>query len=143
MFKVLDLTKRAWTHERGALTIAGLWAGIEDRMRPCIGIWRTADEGNEKLWPCVVVLEDAWKWTEEVGDPGHCARVSMRFCEMLRLDVHNPRVPIQLTMLIQDHIGDLVAIPPYQAQDAEAVADIVMHDRHTGAITEVEVREDV
>lgn len=108
-----------------------------------MAIWRTADEGKDVLWPCVIVLEDAWKWTEEVGDPGHCARTSMRFCEMLRLNHHDPRVAIQLTMLIQDHLGDLCSIPPYQAHDTEAVADIVMHDRHTGAITEVEVREHV
>ncbi|QND60371.1 hypothetical protein [Mesorhizobium huakuii] len=108
-----------------------------------MAIWRTADEGYDRLWPCVVTLEDAWKWSEEVGDPAHCARTSVMFCEMLRLNAVDPRVPIKLTMLIQDFIGDLVSMRPYQATDSEIVADIVMRDRNSGSVTEVEVREDV
>lgn len=144
MGHVLDLTNTAWKRDcRGGITLIGTWLAQGDRHRPCMVIIRTGEEMHDDTIPCIITVDKAWIWSEEIGDPRQAARMSMQFAEALRLDVHNPKVVIRLTMTIADHLGDLLHIPPYQPRETTAVAEMTVTDHRTGRTKEVEIRDDV
>lgn len=140
----LDLSRRAWTRVRGALTLIGTWMLNEDRRwRPVMAIIRTGDELTDHTIPCIVTMDKAWIWSEEIGDPRQAARIAHGFAQALRLDEHEPRTVVRLAMLIHDHLGDLLHIPPYvpDADDADVIGEATVTDRRTGATHELEIRD--
>lgn len=120
----LDLTRYAFRHQRGDLTLYGTWFG-KDNPRPCLVLTAT----YRRTVPCVVLLENAWLWSDEVGDPGHCARSSVNFAQYLGLDYTNQITCMRVTSLIQDHLGDLIAMPP-KPNERIVVADAILTDEH-------------
>lgn len=139
----LDLRYRVWTKAHGELTFIGTWMRTDDaQYRPVMVIIRTGEEYSEHTVPCIVPMEDAWKWSEELGNPELTARNTVAFVQALRMtpDKHSA---IRLTLLIQHHLGDLLGIPPFETQGIaqEVTADLVRIDHDTGEITEKEIRD--
>lgn len=143
MTAALDLTRRHFTRERGGITIIGTWISIEGRWRPCLALIRTGDEYSEHTVPCVVTVDKAWIWSEEIGDPREAAQTAFKFMEALRIDTNDKRNAIRLAMLIADHLGDLLHIPPFRPEPGAVVAEVTMTERETGRVREVELRDDV
>ncbi|MRX32817.1 hypothetical protein [Aminobacter sp. MDW-2] len=139
----LDLTKRHWTATRGELMAIGSWIRLDDRWRPCMAIIRTGDDGSERAIPCVVTIDKAWIWSEEIGDSREAARSMVGFLEALRLNPQNFRNHHRVFSLIADHLGDLLKMPPYQADRSTPILDVTIQERETGRIREVEISEDV
>ncbi|MFK4259049.1 hypothetical protein [Agrobacterium tumefaciens] len=137
----LDLTKRVWTKRRGGIIAIGTWLRLEQRFRPCMVIIPADREYDDRLMPCVVTIDKAWIWSEDVGDPIQAAHTAHQFAEILGLASHDKRTVIRLAMFIQDHLGDLLSIPPYQNPDQQTVAEITMRDPNTGRTVEAEIRE--
>ncbi|WP_425643241.1 hypothetical protein [Agrobacterium tumefaciens] len=137
----LDLTKRVWTYKRGGIIAIGTWLRLEQQFRPCMVIIPADREYDDRLTPCVVTGDNAWIWSEEVGDPIQAAQTAHQFAETLGLASHDKRTVIRLAMFIQDHLGDLLSIPPYQNPDQQTVAEITMRDPNTGRTIEAEIRE--
>ena len=143
MSVALDLRYRAWTKVHGDLTFIGSWIREENsQFTASIVIIRTGEENNEHTVPCIVPATDAWKWSEQIGDPRGQARTTVEFLNALRMRFTR-RNAIRLTSLIHDHIGDLLAIPPFETLGVEQVvtADMIRIDHSTGEITEQEIRD--
>lgn len=140
---VIDLAQRAFTFSRKGLTAIGTWIKIDGRWRPCMAIIRTGDELNPACRPCIVAADNAWIWDENIGDPRRTAHVVVDFLKALRMDMNRPQDHIDLVLFVQDHLGDLLGIPPRPPQKGEVVAELTMTETDTGRVREVEVRDDV
>ena len=144
MTVALDLSKRAWTRHTKGLTLIGTWiVNEDDRWRPCMVIIRTGDEYNPAVVPCVVTMDNAWLWDERIGDPRRAAHHAAQFAEALRMepDVDNM---IRLAMIIADHLGDLLTIPPFSPLPGTPIAEVTISERDTGRVMrEVELTADV
>lgn len=137
MSHMLDLSRRAFDFQRGNITVIGTWVQLDfRRWRPCLVLVRTGEELREDTWPCVVTVDQAWIWSEEIGDPQRAAHQAMAFAQALRLG-DTPQTVIRIASLIHDHLGDLLGIPPYQGPDDEPVAEVTITDRATGRTREV------
>lgn len=136
----LDLTKRHWTKVRGPITAVGTWFNNGERWRQCIALFRTDDEGSDELVPCVIPIDRAWVWSEDIGDGRQSARMTVAFAQAMRLTI-DKRTLITLTSMIHDLLGDLLTIPPYQAAPGEVIAEVVVTNRDTGKSHEVVLRD--
>ena len=141
MSPALDLNRRVWTFRRDGITAIGTWLRVEGRFRPCMVLIPADREYDDRLTPCVVTMDRAWIWSEEVGDPAEAARTAFQFARCLGLAENNPRTIIRLAMFINDHLGDLLSIPPYQNPDAEIVAEVTMVEADTGRTVETVLKE--
>ncbi|MGK9200475.1 hypothetical protein [Sinorhizobium meliloti] len=141
MTPALDLTKRVWTFRRSGVTAIGTWIRIEDRFRPCMVLIPADREYDDRLTPCVVTLDRAWIWSEDVGDPAQAAATAFQFAHALGFNAFDGPSVRRLAMFIADHLGDLLSIPPYDHSDAQTVAEITMTDPTTGKVTEAVLKE--
>lgn len=144
MTTTLDLSKRAWLKSHGDVTAIGTWIVIEGRHRPCLVLIRTAEEMSDHTMPCVVTVDKAWIWSEDIGDPRLAAHMAFGFAQALRLSEHDPHTIIRIAGIVHDHLGDLLHIPPYRpADNANVVAELTVTDRNTGKSREAEIDIDV
>ena len=135
----LDLTKYAFRHQRGDITVYGTWFGKD--QQPALVLVQSGTEERGFVVPCVVPLASAWLWSDQIGDPAHCARQSYWFAHALRLTANNIATCMRITTLIRDHIGDLASIP-VKPTESIVVADALRTDQY-GKTQHAEVREDV
>lgn len=141
MSVALDLTHRHFTRERGDLVLIGTWIRVEGRWRPCLVLVRPLDLGRDVAVPCVVTLDKAWIWSEDVGDLFMAATTTADFLHALRMEPSNRNIN-RIRAMIHDHLGDLMTIPPYRAGERAAVADAVLTDQY-GRARELEIVDDV
>lgn len=123
----LDLTQAHFERICGDITVFGTWFGA--KRVPALVLLPTARVGHDRVTPCVVPLQSSWLWARETGDPRHCARVSALFAESLGFNAHNAFMLMRITSLIQDHLGDLLTIPPKPSQTYVA-ADAILTDEN-------------
>lgn len=139
---LIDLTKYQFRREARGFAIYGTWlfrSAIGVPPEPCLVIVPLARPvTHERSTPAVIPLRAAFVWSEEMGDPRHCARSSAAFLENMDMAV-SPLACMSLTMAIRDHLGDLLAIRPYEG-DRVVVADAIRTDeqgrQHHAEITE-------
>lgn len=137
----LDLTKRVWTFRRHGVRAIGTWIRLDDRFRPCMVLIPADREYDSRLTPCVITVDRAWIWSEEVGDPAQAAFTAIQYATTLGLSANDNRTVMRLAMFIADHLGDLLSIPPYPKDDQETVAEVTMREVNSGRTIEAEIRE--
>ncbi len=142
MTQVLDLNKRAWTKTHGPITAIGTWLRSEGQFRPCLVLIPTGGEYSDRLVPCVVTVDKAWLWSEQIGDPRTAAHTAASFAAHMGFDV-TPQICIRIATIIHDHLGDLLTIKPYQPEKGEVIGEATLVDLATGRVTETEIRADV
>jgi hypothetical protein len=107
----LDLTRYHFRHLHGDITAYGTWWLAEDSgPRPCLVLLPTHKQSWEKTRPCVVMLDQAWVWSEEIGDPFRAARNALDFADALGLGA-SPSNGIRVRSIIVDHLDDLLKMP--------------------------------
>lgn len=125
----LDLTRYHARHTHGDITVFLTWYGDgAGRAEPALALVPTYKIGHEGVTPCVVTLSNAWRWSAEIGDPHHCAQASLIFARLLGMDDTTMFGPMRIATMIQDHLGDLVLMPP-DYREREVMADAVLRDR--------------
>ena len=139
----LDLNKRHWTRTKGPITLIGTWIRDRfDRWQPCMVLIRTGDELSDHLWPCVITMDKAWVWDTVIGDEREAGETLAGFLDPLRLPPNTSTI-VGLFNLINDHLGDLLTIPPYpmEFRDGAVVAEATIVNHTTGQSREVEIRD--
>jgi hypothetical protein len=132
---ILDLSKRNWSHSRFGLTAIGTWVRLDDRWRPCMAIVRN---NAHTLRPCVIPLEDAWRWSDQEQKP---ELLAARFLGQLGIDPSNPDNRHRLIDLVNSRMVDLITMPPRPAdaeEHDEPVVELTVVNSLTGK-TEVEL----
>lgn len=135
----LDLTKYAFRRQHGDITVYGTWFG--DRQRPVLVLVPTHRLSFDKTTPCVIPLENAWKWSEEAGDPRDAVQTAFKFAELLGLDGFNRFTVMRILSIVRDELGELLKIPP-KPTESQVVADAFRTDVN-GKVTHTEIREHV
>lgn len=137
----IDLSKRHATHEHGDVTVIVTWT--QHNRRPALVLVPTyAPLDNQRITPCIVPLNLAFKWDEHTGDGAHCADTTAIFAANLGFPF-NPRLLFRLTDLIREHLGDLLSCPPMPAIEQVEVAFATLTNHETGAVTQSGITEDV
>lgn len=138
----LDLNKSVWTKTRGGITAIGTWVRVEGDFRPCMVLIRAGSEYDDRLIPCVILQDRAWVYDEATGDPAEAARTLALFAPYLGLALTDARSCMRLMLFINDMLGDLLHIPPYQHdRDAPVVSEITLINHTTGKSLESEMRD--
>ena len=138
---LIDLTRYAWRREARGFVLYGTWlfrSAIGVPPEPCLVITPNRQVSHERTTPAVIPIRASWIWSEEYGDPRHCARSSAAFLENMDMTA-SPLACMSLTMAIRDHLGDLLHIPPWTGERV-VVADAIRTDasgrQHHAEITE-------
>ncbi len=109
----LDLTRYHERYQHGDITVYLTWWLASDAgPRPCLVLIPTNAQSNERGTPCVVPLNQAWVWSEAIGDPVHAARWAFAFAQTLGLDTNNVTNVFRVRSIIADHLGDFLKMPP-------------------------------
>lgn len=143
---ILDLSHYAWKRDLNGLTLIGTWIYRERRHRPCMVLIRSGEEMSDHTMPCVVTVDKAWIWSEEIGDAAQAAQTAFAFASALRLD-DTPETIYRLAALINDHLSDLLTIPPYSSPNstlpsgAHVIGHMSITDRQTGTTRDMELTD--
>jgi hypothetical protein len=139
----LDLTRRHFSRTIGPIMIIGTWLRDDEaQWRPALVLLRESDELSGAVVPCVVPLNTAWVWSEEIGAPHIAARAAVEFARQMRFDDSDPKSVFRIAGLIRDHLDDLVAMPPLPPgeRDERVVAEALIRDLSTGKTSEVTLK---
>lgn len=140
MKHALNLSQYHFVQRHGDLTAFGTWYGTE-QQRPALVLVRTnAVISHERVTPVVIPMDNLWIWSEEVGDPAHCAQACYRFAPSLGLDPYNSVSMMRIASIVRDHIGDVMSMPTEPTGEFRVVADALMTDAD-GKETHKEIRE--
>lgn len=139
---VMDLARQHFAYDHGEVMVIGTWFRNDEQWRPCLALVRPDDLGKEGCEPCIVLVDRAFIWEPETGDAAQVAQSCYRFAKSLRLNYDDPKVLTRLAMLVGDHLGDLLAIPPLTL-DRRPAAIASLTDPESGElITEIDVDDD-
>lgn len=124
---ILDLNESHFVQAHGDITVFGTWYGTTER-RPCLVLLPTYQR-MDKVTPCIIPIDNAWKWAEETGDVRDVARSCFQFCQALGLDPYNQITVMRVLSIIRDHMGDLLSMPAAPVpQGLHVTADAVWKD---------------
>jgi hypothetical protein len=88
-----------------------------------------------EVTPCVVLLEQAWVWSEAIGDPVRAAHIAMEFVDVLGQSP-TPQSCFRVRGIIIDHLSELVLMPPMPAAMREhvVIGEAKVTDREGGRV---------
>ncbi|SEN87310.1 hypothetical protein SAMN04489859_102025 [Paracoccus alcaliphilus] len=147
---VLDLQFRAFETVTRGIRVIGSWYmdPVSRQTEPCLVLLdanRPVRPG--RTIPCIIPLSDMWKWTREMGDPAHVARVVHDWISSGAL----PGVPddrsdaFRIFDAVQSRLRDLWSMPPLPPKaaikhGAIPVGEIEITERESGkTVQEIEV----
>lgn len=130
----LDLTKRHFVHPHlgKGITVYGTWWRNNDgTVRPCIVLLPTARKINHQLTPCVITLDDAFKWdiedTKLSAKQRHAVQVYMSNAARefaIALGLGDSKLSIATVInVVHDELGELLTLPPVPPGEIQVVAD--------------------
>lgn len=139
MTAALDLTQRHFTHVKGNITVIGTWLNDGETVKTCLALIRTGEEASEHLVPCVVTMDVAFLFDRSTHKlypdwARQAALMGFEYAQAMRL-TPLPYHAQRICELVEDHIDDLFAIPPYQPptlRNEEAVIEVTITDRDSG-----------
>lgn len=133
-----DLNLVYATVDRGDVKVWFTWNRLTGE--PCMVLTRNlAIISASRIIPCVIPLQSAWAWTEEVGDEHHAMGTAAIFCANIGFNPHNLRNVTRLVGIVRDLLGDLISMPPLPEDGKQVLADILHTDADTGSQKHVEV----
>lgn len=148
---VLDLSLAYFEATHCGIRIIGTWVMDPEtrQSQPCIVLLdarRPVRPG--KVIPCIIPLDQAWRWTRELGDPEHVANTVADWmaCGAMPGQPFNKRDVFAVFDAVQSRLRDLLKMPPLPVKAAikhgaaPAIGDLVITERESGkVIHEVEV----
>jgi hypothetical protein len=135
-----DLTKNHAVYSRGDVLIWLTWNFLTGQR--CMVLTPRVDRINhERITPCVILQDDAWRWAEETGDEGDVAITAAIFCANLGFNPNNIKNVIKIVSIVRDLMGELLALPPMPREGMEVAADLIITNNDTGQEVHREVKD--
>lgn len=140
----VDISKYHFRHESGFLVAIGSWAkhGPGD-WRRCLVIMRRWSFGSGDMRLFTVFDDiDLPNWALDspgYGDAAWAMTMALRGCEELDITADKANA-IRIIALVNEHLYELLMMPPRPPMDTVAIADVVIRERETGRTIEKEVR---
>lgn len=142
---VVDLSLRHFENTcRGVLVIGTWYMDPETRQsQPCLALvdaHRKVRPG--KTVPCIIPLDQAWRWTREIGDHAHVSRTIAEWiaCGALPGAIANKSDFHAVLDAIQSRFRDLLTMPPLPVKAAithgaaPAAGDLIITERASGKV---------
>lgn len=147
---VLDLNHTHFEHLHGGILVMGSWYMDREtrESQPCLVLLDAARKVQRKRTiPCVIPLDDMWKWTVEMGDKDHVSRCVTDWMTSGALpgSPTNKRDVFNVLDAVQSRLRDLWSMPPLPVKaaiknSAVPVGALTITERNTGkAVHEIEV----
>jgi len=136
----LDLTQYHFVRKAGDLTVYGTWFG--DQKRPALVLVPANHNDRDRFAPFVVPIDNAWIWSEELGDPALQVQSAHDACRALGFDHLNRFTLLRILCAIRDNMADLLKMPP-KPTERVVVADAFRTDHDTGHVRHMEIAEHV
>ncbi|OOY20878.1 hypothetical protein BMI86_10250 [Thioclava sp. DLFJ5-1] len=148
----LDLDIRHFEHRSGNILVIGSWLMDHKahRTEPCLVLIdarrdpRRIGKGARRAVPCVIPLNEAWRWTLERGDPAHMSRVISEWIGdgLLPGDVGDKKSVFRVLDAIQSRLRDLYFMPPLPMKAAlrhsitptNVIGDVTITERDSGKV---------
>lgn len=154
---MFDLSVAHFTRVHRGIRVQGVWLRDDEDIagwEPALALtnastWRLNSD-NPDSNVCLVTMRQAWAWSEprQGDDPlivREMARIAARSCRLfarnLGLTENNQATLMSVLMVVRDHLGDLLAMPPKPPTDETVVADVTWSDPRTGAVKHGEVTD--
>lgn len=133
----LDLAHHHFKQAHGDITVYGTWFRFrEEGWRQVLVLMPTDETMFDCVAPYLIPLDHAYLWTVEHGDPEHAARGAYNCAEGLAMKP-TPLTLSRIVSIVQDHIGDLLAIPPRPVFEPGVVGYAHMHQGGRREIREI------
>lgn len=141
---LINLTRYGFVQGYGDITVYGTWAGTGTSRSPALVLVPTYRKlSHQRVTPCVIPMNIAWAWSEEIGDPRHCMETAIAFA-MEGLGVAPDfRTCVRIMSIVRNHIGDLVNMKPEPTYDRTVAAEVIQTEIETGKQTYSEVMDHV
>jgi hypothetical protein len=142
----IDLRYTRWDYTRAGLRAVGTWRFDLKPPRPCMVLLPAKVKIHpDRVTPVVIDLDDAWKWTEEYGDPEECAILIMNWfaAGFLPGNPANTRDYNRVFNIVRERLNDLLMSPPAPARNPEIVGDMTITYRETGTVQQKDIVDDV
>lgn len=148
---VLDLEQAHFTHTVGGILVIGTWYMDREtrEAQPCLVLLDAARRLQRKrVIPCIVLLEDMWRWTVEMGDRDFVARNISDWLNSGALpgSATNKKDVFRVMDAVQSRLRDIVTMPPLPPKAAikhgaaSPVGELIITERDTGkTVQEIEV----
>lgn len=128
------------THTRGSVTIWLTWNRLNGR--PCMVLTPTDMRGgHERVTPCVIPLEQAHVWDEDIGELHHANFMAALFCANLGFNPYQIKNILKVQGYIRDYIEDLIRMPPMPPDHREITAEAIITDNTSGKETFKEIAD--
>lgn len=139
----LERTREVYLH--GTIMVWMTWLRVSPgKWDPCMVLTRDRVRATDgaRCVPCVVPLSRAWAWDDEIGDIRGTLTTAVEWCPALGLNPMNPRDVFRVKRIVNDHLHDLLTMPPMPRGEGEVhVADMIVTDAKSGKVWETEVRD--
>ncbi|RMC33752.1 hypothetical protein [Paracoccus alkanivorans] len=148
----LDLSETHFEHVSNGIRVIGTWLMDEEtkQAQPCLVLLHALRPVRPgRTIPCIVALDQAWRWTREKGEPEHVARQIAKWLTSGALPGHpaNKRDVFAVMDAVQSRLHDLFKMPPLPVKAAirhrvaPAVGEVEIIERDSGkTIHHAEVR---
>lgn len=135
---VIDLELRHFETKVNGILVIGTWFMDEEtrRSQPALVlIDATRRLKRGRVVPCVIALDQAWRWTVEMGEPEHVWPLIRRWIREGALPGNhlNNRDLWAVFDAVQSRLRDLIAMPPMPA--AGAIKHGTAPENHVGVVT--------
>lgn len=152
---VIDLEHRHFAKVHGNVMVIGTWYMDPEthRSQPCLAlIDNTRHLGRHRVVPCIIPMDQAWRWTVEIGDPKHVWATIGRWIEegVLPGSTQSARDLYAIFDAVQEHLTEMLMMPPMPAAPAakygtppETVGELLITNSAGAVLHEVEVKANV
>ncbi|MDB6178995.1 hypothetical protein PAF17_16000 [Paracoccus sp. Z330] len=120
---VLDLELRDFETTINGIHVIGTWFMDEEtrRSQPCLVLMdATRRTKRGRVIPCVITLDQAWRWAPDIGEPEHCWPIIRDWIKRGALpgSAANDRDLWAVLGAVHSRLRDMMMMPPIPAKGA-------------------------
>lgn len=143
----IDITRYHFKRDVGDLAVIGTWAKLADgQRRRCLVLMMKWAYGTDDLRVATVYDDvDLPNWAVDSrmhGNMEWAVHQAADICETLGITLTPPNIN-RVIDAVQNHLPDLIMMPPAPPAPSMVIGDIQMRERDSGRVIESEIRVDV
>ncbi|RYG92630.1 hypothetical protein EU803_00555 [Loktanella sp. IMCC34160] len=137
----VDLRYPAMEADYGDIRLTLTWY-IPDGQ-PCMVLTPLLQRHKSAFVPPIILLTNAWRWDEKIGDTRWAYDAAGIFTEALGF-TRSIAMTHRILSIIRDNLGELLALPNMTHTESHAVvAELTVTNRSTGKTRQIEVSRHV
>lgn len=142
MSYAIDLTLIHSQFKRGDITVLLTWLfeGTDrTTAQPCMVLTRTHDRLDRITQPCVITLDQSWRWARELWSEMDVMHRAQGFAESLGFNGASFDNVTTIITVVEDHLQDLLTMPMAPKVAKKVEAELTVVNRDSGETMQAEV----